>query len=380
MTTTFVGGAISSAVTGALHTAGGWTGVCAVGTALPLAGPLMWSYGQWTTARTQAQSDACARPRPRTPWTSHERSRSAGPTASSQRATGGDQVAACRPGSRAPCCVAGVDVAAFVSERRRVPPLVPHYVRSMMRQTRWQRGSGTGPAGRGLAPLVAGLVGLAVIVVGLVLAAGSRVEQREFERAPYCSTPPPADTSHCKLRVSMTVTARSTYTTSDRDPPDPPNPPDPVPPPPPALPQFRVGSYVRALRVGVVAGAMARSDVRVVHAPVLAGLRMAAASETTHYEITVRTADGRHHKLEVEQDFYKVAKPGTVGTAESWHGRLLRLRIGSHVDYQYPFRWVIPYLIIIVGAGVLVYPMYRLIRSVYDAIRWRYRPVRRLCR
>ncbi|MCF1512266.1 hypothetical protein [Streptomyces glomeratus] len=125
---------------------------------------------------------------------------------------------------------------------------------------------------------------------------------------------------------------------------------------------------------------MARSDVRVVHAPVLAGLRMAAASETTHYEITVRTADGRHHKLEVEQDFYKVAKPGTVGTAESWHGRLLRLRIGSHVDYQYPFRWVIPYLIIIVGAGVLVYPMYRLIRSVYDAIRWRYRPVRRLCR
>ncbi|MCC5481062.1 MFS transporter [Streptomyces barringtoniae] len=58
MTTVFVGGATCSAVTGALHTAYGWTGVCAVGTALPLAGLLMWAHGQWTTAHATAPSDA----------------------------------------------------------------------------------------------------------------------------------------------------------------------------------------------------------------------------------------------------------------------------------------------------------------------------------
>ncbi|WP_369363411.1 MFS transporter [Streptomyces sp. CG4] len=57
MTTVFVGGATSSAVAGALHTAYGWSGVCAFGTVLPLAGLLMWAHGQWT-ARAQASADA----------------------------------------------------------------------------------------------------------------------------------------------------------------------------------------------------------------------------------------------------------------------------------------------------------------------------------
>lgn len=48
MTTVFVGGAVSSAVTGMLHSAYAWTGACAFGTALPLAGLLLWAYGMWT--------------------------------------------------------------------------------------------------------------------------------------------------------------------------------------------------------------------------------------------------------------------------------------------------------------------------------------------
>jgi predicted MFS family arabinose efflux permease len=42
MTTVFVGGAISSAVSGALHDAYGWTGVCWFGAAVPLIGLAIW--------------------------------------------------------------------------------------------------------------------------------------------------------------------------------------------------------------------------------------------------------------------------------------------------------------------------------------------------
>ncbi|GAA1081094.1 MFS transporter [Kitasatospora arboriphila] len=63
MTTVFAGGAVSSAVAGALHTTHGWTSVCAFGTALPLAGLMVWAHGQWT-ARTRASADAVPRPRP----------------------------------------------------------------------------------------------------------------------------------------------------------------------------------------------------------------------------------------------------------------------------------------------------------------------------
>ncbi|MGW2857376.1 hypothetical protein ACWDAZ_37795 [Streptomyces sp. NPDC001215] len=160
----------------------------------------------------------------------------------------------------------------------------------------------------------------------------------------------------------MTVVARSTYTTQDWDPPDPPNPP-PAPPAPAGPPIYGVGPYVGVLRDQVAA----------------VGLRFSTASTTTHYEITVRTADGRRRKFEVEHDFYLVAESGTVGTVEMWHGRLLRLRIGSHVDEQYPLRWTIPYVIMLVGVGFLGYPVFRLIRSMYEAVRWR-RIARRLRR
>lgn len=50
MTTVFAGGAASSAATGALHAAYGWTGVCTLGTALPLLGLLLWARGQWSRA------------------------------------------------------------------------------------------------------------------------------------------------------------------------------------------------------------------------------------------------------------------------------------------------------------------------------------------
>ncbi|MGK5680616.1 MFS transporter [Actinoplanes sp. URMC 104] len=43
MTTVFTGGAVASALTGALHHSFGWTGACLLGAALPLAGLAVWS-------------------------------------------------------------------------------------------------------------------------------------------------------------------------------------------------------------------------------------------------------------------------------------------------------------------------------------------------
>lgn len=43
MTTVFVGGAIASAIAGALHSAYGWTGMCWFGAALPVAGLVLWT-------------------------------------------------------------------------------------------------------------------------------------------------------------------------------------------------------------------------------------------------------------------------------------------------------------------------------------------------
>ncbi|PRY44847.1 MFS transporter [Umezawaea tangerina] len=45
MTTIFVGGAVSSAATGVVHEAYGWTGVCVFGAALPLLGLALWAHG-----------------------------------------------------------------------------------------------------------------------------------------------------------------------------------------------------------------------------------------------------------------------------------------------------------------------------------------------
>jgi predicted MFS family arabinose efflux permease len=46
MTSIFVGGAITSAVTGALFDAWGWTGVTIFAAILPAAGALIWLEGQ----------------------------------------------------------------------------------------------------------------------------------------------------------------------------------------------------------------------------------------------------------------------------------------------------------------------------------------------
>jgi predicted MFS family arabinose efflux permease len=51
MTTVFTGGAISSALTGALHHAYGWTGACLLAAAFPLIGFGIWVFGRASSAR-----------------------------------------------------------------------------------------------------------------------------------------------------------------------------------------------------------------------------------------------------------------------------------------------------------------------------------------
>lgn len=181
--------------------------------------------------------------------------------------------------------------------------------------------------------------GPALICLGVALAVGPSADLTAFEQAPYCATPPPADTSHCVTRLPMTVIRQSTYTTEDPDPPDPPQFPPPQPPQlPPPMGPFRVVL------------------------PTVASLRIVAASRTTHYKITVRTADGRYHNFEVEHDFYKVAEAGTTGTAEVWHGRVVRLRIGTHIDDEWPdWKLGIPGFIVLAGVVVFVVVVTRLI-------------------
>ncbi|MFI6076165.1 MFS transporter [Actinoplanes sp. NPDC051343] len=48
MTTVFTGGAISSALTGALHDRWGWTGACVLGAAFPLIGLVIWALGRFS--------------------------------------------------------------------------------------------------------------------------------------------------------------------------------------------------------------------------------------------------------------------------------------------------------------------------------------------
>jgi predicted MFS family arabinose efflux permease len=56
VSTIFVGGAISSAVTGVLYGAYGWTGVCALGVLLPLLGLGIWAHGLGRTRPAQVRS------------------------------------------------------------------------------------------------------------------------------------------------------------------------------------------------------------------------------------------------------------------------------------------------------------------------------------
>jgi hypothetical protein len=189
--------------------------------------------------------------------------------------------------------------------------------------------------------------GPALIAVGVALAAGPSADVMAFERAPYCATPPPADKSHCVTRLAMTVIRQSTYTTENPDPPDPPQFPPQQPPQPPPMGPFQV-------------------------VPTVARLRVVAASRTTHYKITVRTADGRYHDFEVEHDFYKVAEAGTTGTAEIWHGRVVRLRIGTHIDDEWPdWKLGIPVFIVLGGVVMFVVMVIRLLKRSLRARRRR---------
>lgn len=162
--------------------------------------------------------------------------------------------------------------------------------------------------------------GVAFLAGGIALGAGPYADRLAFDRAPYCTTPPPADPSHCILRIPMTVTARSTYTTEDPDqnwpPPQQPQPPPPEPP--------LHGPFGMAPPPGATVAHTAAAHV-------------VAMSRTTHYRLTVRTADGRQHRFEVGHDLYAVARPGAAGTAEAWHGRVVRIRIGAHDSEQWPF-------------------------------------------
>lgn len=54
MTTVFAGGAISSALTGALHERYGWTGACVIGAVFPLIGLAIWAYVRRSVARAAA--------------------------------------------------------------------------------------------------------------------------------------------------------------------------------------------------------------------------------------------------------------------------------------------------------------------------------------
>ncbi|MCO5971310.1 hypothetical protein [Actinoallomurus soli] len=187
-----------------------------------------------------------------------------------------------------------------------------------------------------MAALAAGPV---LIAVGVALGAGPFADFEAYERAPLCGSPPPADTGHCVTRLPMTVIKKSTYTTEDPDPPDPPQFPQPPPPPPPPMGPFRVVL------------------------PTAVRQRVVAASRTTHYKVTVRTADGRYHDFEVEHGFYKVAETGTTGTADIWHGRVVRLQIGTHVDDEWPdWKLGIPVCIVLAGTVVFVVVVIRLIR------------------
>jgi predicted MFS family arabinose efflux permease len=61
MTTVFTGGAISSALTGALHSRYGWTGACVLGAVFSLIGLVIWAYGRRSaTSVTSAGASAAA--------------------------------------------------------------------------------------------------------------------------------------------------------------------------------------------------------------------------------------------------------------------------------------------------------------------------------
>lgn len=177
------------------------------------------------------------------------------------------------------------------------------------------------------------VAGLAFIAGGVALGIGPLHDLRAFEKASYCGAEPRND---CITQVRMTVLSKSSYTTQDPEPYQPPPQPPQPPPPQPPLGPFRL-------------------------APSLTGRVLAALpmSETTHYKLKVRTEDGRSHTYDVDGAIYDAAKPGTTGMADVWHGRIARLRIGTHSDEQWSYwslgaAWLLCWIgvMLIVGWGL----------------------------
>jgi hypothetical protein len=175
--------------------------------------------------------------------------------------------------------------------------------------------------------------GLAFIAGGIALGIGPYEDRRAFEKASLCGAAPGDD---CIAQVRITVLSKSRYTTQDPDPNwPPPQPPQPPPPPQPPLGPFRL--------------------IPALTGRVLATLPM---SETTHYKLKVRTADGESHTYNVDGAIYDAAKPGMTGVADVWHGRIARLRIGTHSDEQWSYwslgaAWLLCWIgvMLIVGWG-----------------------------
>jgi hypothetical protein len=164
--------------------------------------------------------------------------------------------------------------------------------------------------------------GLAFVAGGVALGLGPYEDLRAFEKASFCGAAPRDD---CITQVRMTVLSKSSYTTQDPDPVPPPQPPQPPPPQPPLGP-FRI-------------------------APALtAALPM---SETTHYKLKVRIEDGRIDTYNVDGAIYDAAKPGTTGVADVWHGRIARLRIGTHSNGQWSY-WSLGVAWLLCWIGVML--------------------------
>jgi hypothetical protein len=86
-------------------------------------------------------------------------------------------------------------------------------------------------------------------------------------------------------------------------------------------------------------------------------------SDTTHYKLKVRTEDGSSHTYDVDGAIYDAAKAGTTGMADVWHGRIARLRIGTHSDEQWSYwslgaAWLLCWIgvMLIVGWGPPLVP------------------------
>lgn len=80
----------------------------------------------------------------------------------------------------------------------------------------------------------------------------------------------------------------------------------------------------------------------------------AARADTINYVLVVRTAEGRRHRFRVDHDLYEAAEPGTRVTGETWHGRLVRVRLGPHSDGEWSYTRLQAALVILWSGLILI--------------------------